>query len=177
MIAGTKQVFEQPDEERAKADIAQFISEVIDGTSDTLTILGPGTTTGKVAEVLSIKKTLLGFDAVRGRQLVAPDLNEKDILSLIQDEKRPRLVISIIGTQGFVLGRGTQQVSPEVIKKIGRENIIVIATPYKLSRTPVLYIDTGDPALDASFGDHIQVISGYRTAQRKRVFQVTRSVS
>jgi predicted polyphosphate/ATP-dependent NAD kinase len=170
-VAGTKRVYEQPDEERAKAEIAQFVSEVIDGTSEVLTLLGPGTTTGKIAEVLGIKKTLLGFDAIRGRQLVGADLNEKSILALIKDEKKSRLIISIIGAQGFVLGRGTQQVSPMVIRKIGTVNIIVVATPYKLSQTPVLYIDTGDPALNAAFGDHIQVISGYRIAQRKRIYQ------
>jgi len=171
MVAGTKQVFEQPDEERAKAEIAQFITEVIDGTPGVLTILGPGTTTEKIAEVLGIKKTLLGFDAIRGRELVAEDLNEKGILTLIKDEKKLRLVISIIGAQGFVLGRGTQQISAAVIRKIGIANIIVVATPYKLSRTPLLYIDTGDPTLNGAFGDHIQVISGYRIAQRKRLFQ------
>lgn len=170
-VAGTKQVYEQPDEERAKAEIAQFMSEVIDGTPDVLTLLGPGTTTGKIAGVLGIKKTLLGFDAIRGRQLVGADLNEKSILALIKDEKKSRLIISIIGAQGFVLGRGTQQVSPKVIRKIGTGNIIIVATPYKLSQTPVLYIDTGDPALNAAFGDHIQVISGYRVAQRKRICQ------
>ena len=170
-VAGTKKVFEQPDEERAKAEIAQFIAEVIDGTPDKLTLLGPGTTTEKIAEVLGIKKTLLGFDAIRGRELVGADLNEKSILALIKDEKKSRLILSIIGAQGFVLGRGTQQISPAVIRKIGIGNIIVVATPYKLSKTPVLYVDTGVPSLDAAFGDHIKVISGYRIAQRKRIHQ------
>jgi predicted polyphosphate/ATP-dependent NAD kinase len=170
-IAGTKQVFEQPDEERAKAEIAEFIAEVIDGTPGVLTLLGPGTTTAKIADVLGIKKTLLGFDAIRGRELVAADLNEGGILALIKEEKKWRLIISIIGSQGFVLGRGTQQVSADIIRKTGIKNIIIVATPYKLSHTPVLYIDTGDAALNASFGDYIQVISGYRIAQRKRLFQ------
>jgi predicted polyphosphate/ATP-dependent NAD kinase len=171
MVAGTKQVFEQPDEERAKAEIAEFIGEVIDGTPEVLSILGPGTTTAKIAEVLGIQKTLLGFDAIRGRELVAADLNEGGILALIKDEKKWRLIISIIGSQGFVLGRGTQQLSADIIRKTGIKNIVVVATPYKLSHTPVLYVDTGDPVLNASFGDHIQVISGYRIAQRKRLFR------
>ncbi len=170
MVAGTKQVFEQPDEERAKAEIAGFISEVIDGTPEMLTILGPGTTTEKIAEMLGIKKTLLGFDAVRGRRLIAADLNEKGILSYLNAEQQSRLIISPIGAQGFVLGRGTQQISADAIRKIGIGNIIVVATPHKLSQTPVLYIDTGDPALNAAFGDHIRVISGYRIAQRKRIY-------
>lgn len=171
LVAGTKQVFEQPDEERAKAEIAQFIAEVIDGTPDKLTILGPGTTSETIAEALGIKKTLLGFDAIRGRVLIAADVNEKEILALLSREPEARLLISIIGAQGFVLGRGTQQISPSVIRKIGVANVIVVATPHKLSRTPVLYVDTGDSILDAAFGDHIKVISGYRIAQRKRIHQ------
>ena len=171
MVAGTKQVFEQPDEERAKAEIAQFIAEVINGTPDKLTLLGPGTTIEKIAEVLGVDKTLLGFDAIRGRELVAADISEKEILARVSGEPEARLIISIIGAQGFVLGRGTQQISPAVIRKIGIGNIIVVATPYKLSKTPVLYVDTGVPSLDAAFGDHIKVISGYRIAQRKRIHQ------
>jgi predicted polyphosphate/ATP-dependent NAD kinase len=170
-IANTKQVFEQADEERAKAEIGRFLSEVIDGTPEVLTILGPGSTTGTIADVLGVKKTLLGFDAIQGRQRVAEDLNEQGILALLREGRRSRLIVSPIGAQGFVLGRGTQQVSAEIIKKIGIENLIVVATPYKLSQTPVLYIDTGDPGLNATFGHHIQVISGYRIAQRKRLFQ------
>ena len=91
-----------------------------------------------------MEKTVLGFDAFLDGKLVATDLNEKDMLALLAEGKRARLVISIIGAQGSVLGRGTQQVSPHVIRKIGIENIIVVATPHKLSETPVLFLDTGD---------------------------------
>jgi predicted polyphosphate/ATP-dependent NAD kinase len=78
-------------------------------------------------------------------------------------------VISPIGAQGFVIGHGTQVVSPAVIRRIGLKNIIVVASPYKLSQTPTLFVDTGDPELDREFPDSIPVISGYRIAQRKRI--------
>ena len=77
--------------------------------------------------------------------------------------------MSPLGAQGSVLGRGTQQVSPAVIEKVGIDNIIVVATPYKLSQTPEVFIDTGDPDLDHRFGENILVVSGYRVAQRKRI--------
>lgn len=169
LIQSTKQVFESQDEERAKTDIARFISEVMEGTPDIIYILGPGSTTAAIAEELDVKKTLLGFDAVMGGELVAADLNEKALLALLKERKPARLVISIIGAVGALLGRGTQQVSPHVIRMIGIENIIVIATPQKLSETPLIFVDTGDADLDTAFGEYVSVISGYRIARRMKI--------
>jgi len=168
-IAGSKQVFEEQDDERAKGEIARFIVEVIHGTPEIITILGPGTTTGKVAALLELKKTLLGFDIIRHGRVIAEDANEHEILSVLGKYPRARLVVSPLGAQGSVLGRGTQQVSPAVIEKVGIGNIIVVATPYKLSQTPEVFIDSGDPDLDRRFGETILVVSGYRVAQRKRI--------
>jgi len=168
-VQGAKQVFEDPDEEQAKRDIARFLVEVMRGTPGMLYILGPGSTTRGIAAELGIQKTLLGFDAVRDGKLVAADLNEERMLQLIPERETSRLVVSIIGAQGAVLGRGTQQVSPRVLRRIGKDQIIVVATPQKLASTPFLFIDTGDSDLDELFGEYISVISGYRIAQRRRL--------
>jgi predicted polyphosphate/ATP-dependent NAD kinase len=169
LVQGAKQVFEDQDEELAKAGIGRFIAEVIRGTPDILYIIGPGSTTGAIARALNLEKTLLGFDAVQDGRLVASDLNEEGMLALLAGEGRARLVISIIGAQGSVLGRGTQQVSPAVLQKIGIGNVIVTATPHKLAETPLLFVDTGDRELDAAFGEYISVVSGYHIAQRKKI--------
>jgi predicted polyphosphate/ATP-dependent NAD kinase len=169
LVQGAKQVFEDEDEEQAKRAIATFITEVIRGTPEILYILGPGSTIGAVAKKVGIEKTLLGFDAVKSGKLVGSDLNEREMLLLLSENKPARLVVSIIGAQGSILGRGTQQVSPKVLQEIGVDQVIVVATPHKLVSTPVLFIDTGDRDLDASFGDHISVISGYHIAQRKKL--------
>jgi predicted polyphosphate/ATP-dependent NAD kinase len=169
LVQGTKQVWEEQDEEKAKEGIGRFLAEVIQGTPEILYLLGPGSTTGAIAREVGIEKTLLGFDAVKQGTLVATDLNEEKMLSLLSSEKKCRLVVSIIGAQGSVLGRGTRQVSPEVLRKIGIDNLIVIATPHKLSETPFLFFDTGDQEIDKAFGEYISVISGYRIAQRKRI--------
>jgi predicted polyphosphate/ATP-dependent NAD kinase len=168
-VQGAKQVFEDQDEELAKAGIGQFITEVIRGTPEILYIIGPGSTTGAIARALGVEKTLLGFDAIQDGTLVGSDLNEEGMLALLSGERRARLVISIIGAQGSVIGRGTQQVSPRVLRKIGIGNVIVIATPHKLAETPLLFVDTGDRELDAAFGEYISVVSGYHIAQRKRI--------
>ncbi|MDK2990350.1 MAG: hypothetical protein PWR16_1879 [Methanoculleus sp.] len=164
---GGKQVFEQQDEERAKDEIAAFIGEIM--LPDTLYIVGAGSTTARILERLGLAPTLLGVDAVWNGEVVARDADEKTLLALLDKYPRAKIVISPIGAQGFVLGRGNQQISPAVLRKAGLRNLIVVATPGKLAATPLLYVDSGDPVLDREVGDSLQVISGYRIAQRKRV--------
>ncbi len=166
-IQPAKQVYEEQDEERAKAAIAQFIDEIL--LTGTLYIIGAGTTTEAITRRLGMQKTLLGVDAIRDRRMVATDCDEKTLLALADKYPDTRVILSPIGAQGFVLGRGNQQISAGLIRKIGIQKIIVVATPHKLAQLPELYIDSGDAALDREFGDTIQVISGYRIAQRKKI--------
>ncbi len=166
---GSKQVFEETDEERAKDEIARFIHEVM--LPDILYILGAGTTTASIARTLGIEKTLLGVDVIRNGKPVARDVDEKTLSALVAPETDVRIIVSPIGAQGFIFGRGNQQISKRVIRKAGIHHVIAVATPHKLRETPTLYVDTGDPDLDREFGSSIQVISGYRIAQRKKIFQ------
>lgn len=167
LVQASKQVFEEADEDRARAEIGRFIADAM--RPGVLYVLGPGTTTGAVAERLGLDATLLGFDAVLDGRLVGTDLNEQDLLALLGEAGEARLVVSVIGAQGFVLGRGTQVCTPAVIRRIGVENLIVLGTPGKLARTPRLHVDTGDPEVDRAFGPHLRVVTGYGTAQRKRI--------
>ena len=166
-VQASKQVFEEADEERAKEEIARFIVEIMH--PETLYILGAGTTTEAIAGKIGVKKTLLGVDAIKNGRLVAEDADERTLLGLIEKEKDMRIIVSPIGAQGFVFGRGNQQLSADVIRRVGIHNIILAATPHKLRETPAFYIDTGDPELNETFGGSIQVVSGYRIAQRKKI--------
>lgn len=126
-----------------------------------LYILGPGSTVRAVAEELGIyKSTLLGVDLVLDFKLLARDVNESQILEAIED-KPATIIVSPIGRQGFILGRGNQQLSPSVIRKVGKKNILVLATPHKLSMTPALKVDTGDRVLDEEIRGYIPVVVGY----------------
>jgi predicted polyphosphate/ATP-dependent NAD kinase len=165
----SKHVFLEPDEERAKQEIARFIQEVM--LPDTLYILGAGTTTEAIARQLGVSKTLLGVDVIKNGKLVARDADEQMLLALTDKEKEVRIITSPIGAQGFILGRGNQQISALLVRRVGVKNLIVVGTPHKLEETPTLYVDTGDPALDAAFGSSILVISGYRMGQRKRIWR------
>ncbi len=167
MTQAAKQVFEEADEDRAKEEIARFLQEVM--IPGVLYIVGAGTTTEAIARRLGIAKTLLGVDVIRDGNLVAVDADEKTLLDLASRYPETRIIISPIGAQGFILGRGNQQISPAVIRTAGPQNLIVVATPHKLRETPSLYMDSGDPALDREFGESIQVISGYRIAHRKKI--------
>jgi len=163
-------IAEEADEE-AKQAISEQLGEDIKTGAETLYVLGPGTTVQSIAHALGIEKTLLGIDAVAGLRLVGKDLDERRLLELLQRYPRRKLVLSPIGAQGFVLGRGNQQLSPAVIRRIGADNIVVVATPAKLARTPVLRFDTGDVALDAEMISRkfLPVVIGYR---RNRLVKV-----
>lgn len=166
----SKQVFEEGDEERAKKEIARFIREVM--IPDVIYILGAGTTTESIAADLGAKKTLLGVDAFRNGESVARDMDEKTLWTLLDQDEKVKIILSPIGAQGFILGRGNQQISPRIVRKVGIRNLIVVATPHKLRETPILYVDSGDSELDQEFGDSILVVSGYRMAQRKPIYHL-----
>ena len=113
----SKQVFEEADEERAKDEIARFIHEVM--LPDTLYILGAGTTTEAIARNLGVPKTLLGVDVIKNGMMVTQDADEKTLLELVETEKDIRIIISPIGAQGFILGRGNQQISAAIVRTCG----------------------------------------------------------
>lgn len=128
-------------------------------------ILGPGTTTRAVAERLGIDKTLVGVDAFLvddvGPRLAVRDASEDDLRAFAAGG-RASIVLTPIGGQGFLLGRGNQPISPAVIRAVGPHHIVVLATPAKLAELggQPLLVDTGDPALDAELSGYIQVITG-----------------
>jgi predicted polyphosphate/ATP-dependent NAD kinase len=155
------------DEAEDQKAIARWVAELME--KERIYILGPGTTTRTVAEELGIRgSTLLGVDLIENRKLLAKDVSEVDILRAVQ-KKPATIIVSPIGKQGFILGRGNQQLSLEVVKKVGKKNIMVLATPYKLSITPVLKVDTGDKRLDEQLEGYLRVFTGYRRTQMVKV--------
>ena len=116
-----------------------------------LYLYGPGATTRQVLHAQGIDGgTLLGVDAVRDGRLVGRDLSESAILGLL-DEGPATIVTGVVGGQGFLFGRGNQQLGPRVIERVGRDAIVVVAGIEKLTalRPPQLITDTGDVTVDA----------------------------
>jgi predicted polyphosphate/ATP-dependent NAD kinase len=163
LVQCAKQVFSDPDEGRAKAEIAEDLAERMQSEPGTLFLLGPGSTVASVAELSGLPNSLLGVDAVCDGKLVGLDLDEAELLALLEADGTACLVVSPIGAQGFVLGRGNQQLSPAVIRRIGVDHIVVVATPMKLAATRVLRFDTGDPALDRELAGagYLPILTGY----------------
>ncbi len=147
-------------EERALNDVA---TEVVAGMlPGALYVLGPGTTTRTVMERLGLPKTLLGVDAVRDGELAGSDLTESDLLGLAADAPEMFVVVTVIGGQGHIFGRGNQQISPAVLRRVGPDHVLVIATQTKLlslEGRPLL-VDTGDPALDEQLSGYAKVVTG-----------------
>jgi predicted polyphosphate/ATP-dependent NAD kinase len=130
-----------------------------------LYIVGPGTTTRTVSDLLDQKKTLLGVDLFLDKKIITQDANEKQILQAIEG-KPAKIVVTPIGGQGFIFGRGNQQISSRVICQVGLDNIFVIATKSKLDRLASLRVDTGDVELDEQFRARgIRVIVDYKMSK------------
>ena len=149
-----------PDAAVIKEQIADYLVEKI-MQPDTLYLLGPGTTVRAVTDALDLPKTLLGVDAVRNRQLVGEDLNEGALLNLLDRHPQAGIIVTPIGGNGFILGRGSKQFTPEVIRRVGKDHLLVIATRSKLSRLDCLRVDSGDPQLDAALAGYTKVITNY----------------
>jgi predicted polyphosphate/ATP-dependent NAD kinase len=154
-----------------KITLEAIASEVVEEMDDEhVYIIGPGTTTRPIAEALGLEKTLLGVDVVQGGKLVASDVNEEKILGLIEGRKA-KIIVTVIGGQGFVFGRGNQQISPRVIREVGRDNVIIVATPEKLAalKGRTLIVDTGDRDVDMMLSGYHKVVTGYA---RRSVYKI-----
>lgn len=145
------------------AELAAYVAGCME--AGTLYLVGSGSTTMRLLERLEVDGTLLGVDAVMDGRLAGRDLTEAEIKKLLAGVERERraLIVTVIGGQGHIFGRGNQQLSPDVIRMIPKENITVIATPAKMAQLfgKSLIVDTGDRALDREFAGYIPVITEY----------------
>jgi predicted polyphosphate/ATP-dependent NAD kinase len=146
--------------EENKQEIAQFFIENM--KDDTLYLLGPGTTVKKITDNFDLPKTLLGIDAIYNKKIVGKDLNEKGILQILEKYPNVVTIVSPIGGQGFIFGRGNKQFTSEIIQKIGKNNIIIIATEQKMKALDCLRIDSGNVEVDNIFKGFTKVITGYK---------------
>ena len=154
---------------------AAIAGHVIDRVLDSrLCLVGPGTTTRAIMTALGLAKTVLGVDVLRGRELVESDADEERLLELIDTVSAgtARVVVTPVGGQGFLFGRGNQQLSSRVLERAGPENVVVVATEGKLAALggrPLL-VDTGDEAMDARLAGYARIVVGY---DREVVYRIS----
>lgn len=147
-------------EDDALEDIADRVVEEM--LPDVLYIVGSGTSVRPIMDQLGLPNTLLGVDLVKNRALVASDVSEEEILKHLEGGQA-KIIVTVIGGQGYIFGRGNQQISAEVIRKVGKQNIIIVATKNKilsLEKQPLL-VDTGDDELNKEFNTYMRIFISY----------------
>jgi len=145
--------------------LQEIAAEVIENMDANSTyVVGAGTTTEAIMQALALENTLLGVDVIRDHQLLTSDVTESALYDLVCSHQLVRIVISVIGGQGHIFGRGNQQISSRVLRAVGSGNIIVVATKTKLESLAgrPLIVDTGDTTLDAQLCGFHRVITGYQ---------------
>lgn len=166
------QVTKSPSHADEGEDILAIAGEVVDSMRpDTVYILGPGTTTKGITDVLGVTKTLLGVDVVLDGKIVASDATESQLLMLLEGGLPAKIVVTAIGGQGHIFGRGNQQIGADVIRRVGKENIVVVATRRKLgslNRRPLM-VDTGSREIDRELSGYIIVTTGRAESAMVRV--------
>ncbi|MEE2759710.1 MAG: ATP-NAD kinase family protein [Candidatus Thermoplasmatota archaeon] len=171
-MQGAKMRVEATEEDDVLEALGEHIREVLVDVPDRLVIWGSGGTMRTIAEGLGFSPTLLGIDVTLGTEQIGTDLNENDLLKLINEHEGDcTLLVSPMGGQGFLLGRGNLQLSPEVLRAIGIEAVLGVVTPAKMLTVSQLRIDTGDVELDAEFQNkkYLKVLQGYRTTRLLRI--------
>ena len=166
-MQGSKQRIEASGEEDTTEGLADHIRELVI-SEDGLVIWGSGGTLCAIAEMNGFQPTNLGIDATLGNEQVGTDLDETGLLEILSSHTGPvTLLLSPMGGQGFLIGRGNLQLSPEVLRAIGIDNILGVVTPAKLLTVRRLRIETGDANLDAEFAAkrYMKVLQGYRTTR------------
>ncbi|MDL2253917.1 ATP-NAD kinase family protein [Ruminococcaceae bacterium OttesenSCG-928-I18] len=126
-------------------------------------IFGAGSTVTAVESFLGLDGTLLGIDVYQNGKFLAKDVAEKELLEITK-KNNCKLIITAIGGQGHIFGRGNQQLSPSVIRQIGLDNLWVVAAASKIYSLPdqCLYVDTGDAELNEELRGYRKVIVGWQ---------------
>lgn len=127
-------------------------------------VLGPGGTLNAIKTALGFDGSPLGVDIWEatedGGRVVARDAAASDILAAVDGDHV--VIVSPLGGQGFVFGRGNDQLSPAVLADATVE---IVAAPEKLDTLDVLRIDIDDPAIAESLRGWHPVRTG-RVSQR-----------
>ena len=170
-MQGAKEQVQRETEEETLEAMSSHIANLVEENPELMIVWGSGGTLRQICKQLEYDSTLLGIDIQHAGKMYN-DLNEQGLLEIIKShDNEIKLLLSPMGGQGFLIGRGNLQLSPDVLRAIGIDNILGIATPAKLLGLNELRIDTGDEKLDAEIRSkkYLKVLQGYRTTRIIRV--------
>ena len=177
-MQGSKQRIERVSEVEILESLGDHLRETIEDDPELLVIWGSGGTLRTLGESIGFTITVLGIDVTLGSENVGTDLDENQLIEVINNHKsqfgenaKILTLLSPMGGQGFLIGRGNLQLSPTVIRLIGIDNILAIVTPAKLATLNTLRIDTSDMDLDRQFQEkkYMKALQGYRTTRLIRI--------
>lgn len=181
-MQGAKEQVERSSEVDTIEGLANHVQTLLHDQPDLMIVWGSGGTLRRIGEHVHLELTLLGIDvqgpSIEGKREFHADLNEQQLIKVLDQhvdgngEQRPRiLLLSPMGGQGFLIGRGNLQLSPDVLRIIGFESILGVATPAKLIGLNAVRIDTGEPSLDVEFQAKrfIKILQGFRTTRLIRI--------
>ena len=177
-MQGSKQRIERVSEVEILESLGDHLRETIEDDPELLVIWGSGGTLRTLGESIGFTITVLGIDVTLGSENIGTDLNENQLIDVINNHKsqfgenaKILTLLSPMGGQGFLIGRGNLQLSPTVIRLIGIDNILAIVTPAKLATLNTLRIDTSDMDLDRQFQEkkYMKALQGYRTTRLIRI--------
>ncbi len=178
-MQGAKEQVERESEEETLQGLAKHVESLIEEDDDLMVIWGSGGTLQRMGKFVGKDLTLLGID-ISHQTTLHNDLNEQGLIDIISghvdehgEQRSILLLLSPMGGQGFLIGRGNLQLSPAVLRLVGMNNILGVATPAKLLGLESLRIDTGDGDLDEEFKQkrYIKVLQGFRTTRLLRIAQ------
>lgn len=170
-MQGAKEQVQRESESETLEAMSMHIDSLVEQNPDLMIVWGSGGTLRQMCKESGYDGTLLGIDIQHDGKMYN-DLNEQGLLDIIsQHDGEKMLLLSPMGGQGFLIGRGNLQLSPKVLRLIGIENILGIATPAKLLGLNEVRIDTGDVDLDQEIRDrkYLKMLQGYRTTRVIRV--------
>ena len=173
-MQGAKQQVERSSEAEIIEGLANHINELISNNPDLMVVWGSGGTLRLIGELIGHELTLLGID-IQHQNKIHADLNEQELIRILSSHDGDKLLLlSPMGGQGFLIGRGNLQLSPDVLRIIGVESILGVATPAKLMGLSHVRIDTGDESLDEEFRTRkfVKMLQGYRTTRVIRVSEI-----
>ena len=170
-MQGSKMRVEASGEEEIIQGLADHVRETL--IDDRMMIVwGSGGTLRTIGGILGFELNTLGIDITVGGNIIGSDLNENEILSALKEHQGDViLLLSPMGGQGFLIGRGNLQLSPDVLRIIGVNRVLGIVTPAKMLTLRSLRIETGDSEMDQRFSEkkYLKVLQGYRTTRVLKV--------
>ena len=136
--------------------ISEYLENKLD--KEATYIVGPGRTTQNFLNRIGVFGTLLGVDVLKDRKLIGRDVNSRE-LDILTRNGLLYIISGIIGGQGFLFGRGNQQITAEIIQRVKKEDIFIIASTKKIYELPrqCILIDTGDQKLDNELAGYVKV--------------------